>query len=149
MNKQTIERGSLEEFAELAMAEILKAREVTKKNELSCHLPQPAIFRRIVKECFWTSLLQEEGRNAKFKILFCEPAQLPVLIASASDSGSYYEFQKPVEGTSSEILKIATAISYSRSIICMTTDRRQTRLLIHGLLNIGFFSGKIFHERWQ
>lgn len=144
MSKPMIERGGLEEFAELAIAEAFKAHESLAKNRPSYRLPQPPVFRKIIKECFWTSLLQEEGRNAKFKILFCEPAQLEFLVKNASGFGNYYEFQKPVEGTTTEILKAATAISYSRSIICITTDRRGKKLLIHGLLNIGFFREKYF-----
>lgn len=65
-------------------------------------------------------------------------------MAEAPTFGKYYEFQKPLEGSATEILKAAIAASYPQSLICMTTDKRGTKLLIHGFLNVGSLREKFF-----
>ncbi|KAF1079193.1 MAG: hypothetical protein GQF41_4496 [Candidatus Rifleibacterium amylolyticum] len=138
------EQLNLESFSKQAFRETIKASDEWERTGTAYLLPKSRMFRRIIEICFWTSHLQEEGRAPKFKLLFCENGQLNSLLNEASQYGNYYQFAKPLEGVPSEILKAASAVSHSRSVICVTTNPRGNRLLIHGLLNVGSLREKFF-----
>ena len=56
MSEPIVKRVGLEAFTKLALAEVVSANYSWKGTGKSYRVPKARLFRRIIEQCFWTSL---------------------------------------------------------------------------------------------
>ncbi len=98
-------------------------------------LPGPAVLENLVSSCYQASLLSEEERSLRFRVIFCVPDRLP--LGEGPPSGLHrLEFPEPRPFNVHELRRISPAANYFRSLIGVEPDGERG-LRIWGLVHSG------------
>ncbi|MYD45821.1 MAG: hypothetical protein F4W92_05660 [Gammaproteobacteria bacterium] len=102
-------------------------------------MPNEETFRQLVEVAFDASLLSEEKRQPKFRIIFCSPNELADTYENIYFNRSIRLIQLDTGRTfeASELNRIAPAADLTRSLICVYFDEDKNFLQIWGLLDMG------------
>jgi len=83
---------------------------------IRCSPPDPAVLETILSLCYQASLLREEDRPLKFRLILCEPDLFP-LEGGPPQGFHRLEFSEGRPCTVREISKLAPAIDFYRALI--------------------------------
>lgn len=79
-------------------------------------LPVQSVLRLLLSNCYQASLMREEGRPTKFRMILCEPD----LIARSSDETDGLQrlaFTSPLPFTATELRRLSPAVSFERALV--------------------------------
>jgi hypothetical protein len=98
-------------------------------------LPALPVLEDIISTCYHASLMREERRPVKFRVLFCAPHLLP---SEHGPPGSLHRmvFLDPRPLDAFTLMRIAPAADYSRSLIGVTLDRHR-KPVVWGIIQSG------------
>ena len=86
-------------------------------------LPDPDTLEALISACYQASLLREEERAVKFRVILCDPDRLP---PNEGPPGGIHrlEFPEPRQFDIQEIRRLSPAADYYRSLIGVLLGRR-------------------------
>ncbi len=97
-------------------------------------LPAPAMLHRLLSTCYQASLMREEGRPVRFRLMLCEPGTLS---RESSDSKLHaIPFTKPLLLTADNLRRLAPAAAFERALIAVRI-RDRSRFEVWGLVHSG------------
>ena len=98
-------------------------------------LPDPDTLEALISACYQASLLREEERAVKFRVILCDPDRLP---PNEGPPGGIHrlEFPEPRHFDIQEIRRLSPAADYYRSLIGVRWDEAG-ELKIWGLVHSG------------
>ena len=98
-------------------------------------LPDPALLEGLISTCYQTSILFEEERPLRFRLILRDPEKLAAE-DGPPDGLHRLIFSQPRSFNEYELRKLAPAVDYSRSLIGAKVDARG-ELQIWGLIHSG------------
>lgn len=98
-------------------------------------LPEPPMLEYLLSTCYHASLMREEQRPVKFRVLVCAPHSLP---SEQGPPRSLHRmvFRDPKRFDPYTLMRIAPAADYSRSLIGVTLDGHR-KPVIWGIIQSG------------
>ena len=98
-------------------------------------LPDPAVVEQLISTCYQSSMLHEEERPVRFRLIFREPDRFPP--EQGPPTGLHrLVFKKPRPFTEYELQKLAPAVDFYRSLIGVRLDP-EAGLQIWGVAHSG------------
>lgn len=83
--------------------------------------PDRGVLENVLSVCYQTSMVQEEGRTLRFRVIAIDPAQVETELPPPLGLRRM-EFASPLPFNERTLRRLAPAASYERSIIGMTAD---------------------------
>ncbi|MHC1767675.1 MAG: putative sensor domain DACNV-containing protein [Verrucomicrobiia bacterium] len=105
------------------------------ENSSADSLPHSAVMRELLSICYQASLMREEGRGVRFRLILCAPERLAALDNRASGL-DILPFVRPLRVAPSELRSLAAAAGFERALIGARLEPR-ARLVIWGLVHSG------------
>ncbi len=104
-------------------------------DKVAAPLPDPAVLEDLVSSCYQASLLREEERPVRFRVIFCDPDRLP--LREGPPSGLHrLEFPESRPFNVQELRRLSPAANYYRSLIGVEPDGGRG-LRIWGMVHSG------------
>jgi hypothetical protein len=98
-------------------------------------LPPPHVLEQVLSLCYQASLLREEGRAVRFRLMLCVPRDLKA--APGRPEGlDGLPFVKPLPLVPNELRRLAAAAAFDRALIAARVQPGE-RFVIWGLLHSG------------
>jgi len=99
-------------------------------------LPPREALEQLLSTCYQASLLQEEDRPVRFRLMLCDPERLEGSGSGGMRALQRLDFQDPVALDPDELRRLAPAANFEQVLIGARVNRRQ-RLEIWGLVHSG------------
>ncbi|MCP3891091.1 MAG: hypothetical protein GY702_19825 [Desulfobulbaceae bacterium] len=99
-------------------------------------LPEFDVLETLVSTCYQVSLMKEEARNHRFRLMLCEPEDVDEDGSGEKKGLFYLNFTAPRSYNEYELLKLGPSIDYNNSIIGVRYTRAEG-LQIWGLIHSG------------
>ena len=114
---------------------LFRERRISAGIDLSFRLPDRPVLERIISTCYQASLLQEEQRPIRFRLIIQCPEQFP------GDDGPpaglhRFQFTRPRPFNKYELYRLAPAAEYYRTLIGISLEP-ETRAHIWGMVHSG------------
>ena len=98
-------------------------------------LPQPAILQQLLSICYQASLLRDENRAVRFRLILREPSSLP-RGDGPPDGLHVLQFAQPIDLSANELRRLAAAAAFERALVGARVSPR-TQLEIWGVVHTG------------
>lgn len=103
--------------------------------ERSDRLPRPAALEQLLSICYQASLLREEGRAVRFRLMLSEP-RLPSVPEAGTSLAECLPFARTIPLSANDLRRLSAAAAFERSLIGVRI-RADGRFEIWGLIHSG------------
>jgi len=117
------------------LASFVRGSWPTRNAQKYASLPDPMVLEHLISVCYQASLLQEEGRYVRFRLIFLAPDQFPPDLGPPAGHHRLL-FREELPFTERELRKLSPSVDFYGSLIGLWHDGKG-KLSIWGIVHSG------------